>query len=144
MTIRRAGIGDEEVVRTACRRFFSPGDHDPVGFLRRSEACLLLCEIGDDVVGLAYGHELIHPDGERTMLLYSLDVMERSRGHGQGRALVLAFVEEARRSGCTELWVLTDEANDAALRTYASAGGQRDSKAAVMFTWRLAQGRHSR
>ena len=99
--------------------------------------------VGEEVVGWVYGHELIHPDGECTMLLYALDVLEGHRGQGLGTSLVAAFVEHARQRGCTEVWVLTDHDNAAGLATYASAGGQSDGGGQVMFSWRLAPGRHS-
>lgn len=77
------------------------------------------------------------------MLLYSLDVVESAQKRGHGRTLVEAFVDHARSSGCTEVWVLTEDTNAAALATYASAGGTRETMPAVMFTWHLAPGRHS-
>lgn len=97
----------------------------------------------DTPAGFVYGHELVHPDGERTMLLYALDVDEAFRRQGHGRALVEAFVAHARDRGCTEVWVLTDDANAPALATYAAAGGRRDPEESVMFTWPLAPGRAS-
>lgn len=85
--------------------------------------------------GLAYGHVLAHPDGRRTALLYSLDVEEAHRRRGHGRAAVLAFIDEARRRGCSEVWVLTDDGNGPALATYTSAGGLREQTTQVLFTW---------
>ena len=115
----------------------------PAEFLSRPETTLIVVEQDDDVVGWVYGHELIHPDGERTMLLYALDVAEASRRQGLATALVRAFVAEAERRGRTEVWVLTDPSNQAGMATYASAGGTPDRGAQVMFTWKLAEGRHS-
>jgi len=140
--VRLAGISDETNVEEACRLFLSPGDVNTPRFLKSPGTCLMLGEIDDRIVGWAYGQEIFHPDGERTMLLYSLDVAEDARQHGLGRELVRSLVEEARSRGCTELWVLADEDNDAALATYASAGGARNSIPSVMFSWRLAPGRH--
>ena len=143
MGIRALGAGDDAVATEACRLFETPGDVDPAAFLARPEAVLLVAEDDDAVVGWVYGHELIHPDGERTMLLYALDVVEAARGRGHGRALVTAFVDAARERGCTEVWVLTDDDNPAGVATYTSAGGTRDPDPQVMFAWRLADGRHS-
>jgi hypothetical protein len=56
---------------------------------------------------------------------------------------VTAFVEHARATGCTEVWVLTDDGNPAALATYASAGGDRESPDSVMFTWFITRGREA-
>lgn len=85
----------------------------------------------------------VHPDGERTMLLYALDVAGRVRRRGVGTALVNAFVDHARGLGCTEVWVLTDAASPAAIATYEAAGGERDAASQVLFKWKLAEGRHS-
>ena len=111
-----------------------------------SPTAVLLVSVADDgttPAGWVYGHELVHPDGERTMLLYALDVDEPFQRQGRGRALVEAFVDETRRRGCTEVWVLTGDGNPAALATYASAGGRREADPSVMFTWPLAPGREA-
>lgn len=41
------------------------------------------------------------------------------------------------------VWVLTDDDNPAGLATYAAAGGRREALPQVMFSWKLAEGRHS-
>lgn len=143
MSVRSLGAGDEEAAHRACQLFGLEGELDASAFLARSEALLLVAEDGPVIVGWVYGHELIHPDGETTMLLYALDVLEDARRRGHGSALVTAFVEHARRRGCTEVWVLTDDDNPAALATYAAAGGRRDPGSQVMFAWKLAEGHHS-
>ena len=73
------------------------------------------------------------------MLLYALDVAEQHRGRGYGAA----FVREASDRGCTEVWVLTEHDNEAALATYVSVGGTPGRGAPVMVTWKLAEGRQS-
>ena len=145
--VRRLSVGDEALAEAAVATFAEEAPSLPVdvgAFLRRPEAALFV-SLEDDhsLAGWVYGHELVHPDGERTMLLDALDVDEpfRRRGHGQG--LVTAFVAHARESGCTEVWVLTDDANAAALATYASAGGERDGDASVTFVWPLRAGREA-
>lgn len=148
MTIRRLGPGDEELARTTVAVFsVEEGDGFAVDVvpMLTSPAAVLLVSLaeGDVPAGWVYGHELVHPDGERTMLLYALDVDEPYRRQGRGRALTKAFVAEARRRGCTEVWVLTDDGNPAALATYAAAGGRREPDPSVMFTWPLAPGREA-
>jgi ribosomal protein S18 acetylase RimI-like enzyme len=141
--VRLLGPGDAALAEQACRLYAATGDVDPAVFLGRQETALVIAEDDDRVVGCAYGHELVHPDGERTMLLYSLDVAEASRRRGVGRRLVNAFVDHARERGCTEVWVLTDDDNPAGVATYRSAGGRRASADPTMFAWHLAEGRHS-
>jgi ribosomal protein S18 acetylase RimI-like enzyme len=133
--LRRLGSGDEALAEQICHLFDGDGDVDPEDFLRRPETVMFVAEDEQGPCGSVYGHELVHPDGERTMLLYSLDVVERARRRGHGSALVRAFVDHARDIGCTEVWVLTDDANPAALATYRSAGGERDPADQVMFVW---------
>ena len=142
-SIRRLVAGDERLAEAACRLFGLEGNLDAGPFLQRTETLLLVAEVGEEIAGWVYGHELMHPDGELTMLLYELDVVEAQRGRGHGSALVSAFVMEALERGCTEVWVLTDRDNDAALATYRSARGTPDGGGQVMFTWKLREGRHS-
>jgi ribosomal protein S18 acetylase RimI-like enzyme len=137
------GPGDEQVAEQASRLFGATGNIDSTAFLSRPEARLFVAQDDGGIAGWAYGHELVHPDGERTMLLYSLDVAERARAQGYGRSLVTAFVSHAQASGSTEVWVLTDDSNPAGVATYHSAGGRRDPVEQVMFTWHLAGGRQS-
>lgn len=143
MQVRRLGEEDGAAAEHACRLFGATGELDPTAFLHSPQAVLLIAEDESGIGGWVYGHELVHPDGERTMLLYELEVAPPVRRQGYGRALVSAFVDHARRVGCTEVWVLTDADNAPALATYRRAGGRRDPGAPVMFAWHLANGRHS-
>jgi GNAT superfamily N-acetyltransferase len=135
--VRRVESGDEEIAAQACRLFDDHDDVDPEPFLQRPETVMFVVEDDSGACGCAYGHELAHPGGERTMLLYSLDVAAPVRRRGYGVALVNAFVDHARDTGCTEVWVLTDDANPAALATYTAAGAERDPANQVMFVWPL-------
>lgn len=68
------------------------------------------------------------------MFLYELAVDEAFRGRGIGGALVEALTTLAWERGCYEVWVLTDEANAAAMATYRASGGPREPDS-VMFAW---------
>jgi len=144
LNVRRVESGDHDLVTQVCRLFddlddddLDDVDIDPEPFLQRQESVMFVVEDDAGVCGCVYGHELVHPAGERTMLLYSLDVAEHVRRRGYGVALVNAFVDHARAIGCTEVWVLTDDSNPAALATYSAANGQRDPADQVMFVWSL-------
>ena len=137
MTVRRLSVGDEALAEAAVGLFAEDAPALPIdvgAFLGRPEAVLFVAldEDAGELAGWIYGHELVHPDGERTMLLYALDVDEGFRRRGHGRSLVTAFVEHARATGCTEVWVLTDDGNPAAIATYAAAGGVREDEASVI------------
>jgi ribosomal protein S18 acetylase RimI-like enzyme len=68
------------------------------------------------------------------MFLYELGVEERFRRRGIGRALITALAELAQSNGCTGMWVLTDDDNDAAVAAYTSSGGTRGGMP-LMFSW---------
>ena len=142
MSVRRLTRGDEATADEACRTFGSEGDVDVSPFLARDDVHLFVAE-DDGVAGWIYGQELLHPDGEVTMLLYALDVVERARRQGLATALVNAFVDHARRRRCTEVWVLTEDDNEGALATYARADGEREADRSVMFVWSFIPGHES-
>jgi GNAT superfamily N-acetyltransferase len=135
--------GDEEALANALRRFGEDESVDPSGFLSTPGTVFFLAEEDGAPVGRAYGHSLAHPEGETTMLLYGIDVVPEARRRGHGRRLVDAFVEHARATGHTEVWVLSDEANSAGMGLYAAAGARRDGTNQVLLTWTLRPGRHS-
>ena len=72
------------------------------------------------------------------MFLYELGVDEASRGRGVGRLLVAALASLARERGCYGMWVLTDDANAAALAVYRAAGGV-DVGTSRQLSWEFAR-----
>ena len=103
---------DDEAKESATRRFLAERGHH-----------LLVAYEDGTAAGFVTGVEMTHPDKGTEMFLYELGVDERFRNRGIGTALVGALVELARAAGCYGMWVLTDEDNTAAMRTYAAAGG---------------------
>jgi ribosomal protein S18 acetylase RimI-like enzyme len=123
-----AHLYDDPVRADAVRRFLDePGHH------------LLLAREDGAVVGFVSGVETTHPDKGTEMFLYELAVDPSAQRRGHGRALVAALAELAGDLGCYGMWVLTDHDNDAALATYAAAGGGEPSSH-VMITWTFDDG----
>jgi ribosomal protein S18 acetylase RimI-like enzyme len=89
-------------------------------------------------VGFVSGVELTHPDKGTEMFLYELAVGEGHRRRGIATALVTALRELARERGCYDMWVLTDDDNEAALGTYRKTGSS-ESSTHVMLTWPLTR-----
>jgi ribosomal protein S18 acetylase RimI-like enzyme len=85
-------------------------------------------------VGFVTGVEITHPDKGTEMFLYELGVDEAARRRGAGQALVAALRDLAQERSCYGMWVLTDAGNEAALRTYRSAGGS-DPDPQVVLDW---------
>jgi ribosomal protein S18 acetylase RimI-like enzyme len=133
--IRDLSHGDEDAVLaishlldgaatvSATRRFLAEPNH----------RVLVAYEEGTPA-GFVTGIEMTHPDKGTEMFLYELGVDERFRNRGVGTALVLALRDLARTSGCYGMWVLTDEDNSAAMRTYAAAGSA-DPQKQTMLSW---------
>jgi ribosomal protein S18 acetylase RimI-like enzyme len=115
---------DVPVKPEAVERFLSDPTHHLLVALESGRA-----------VGFVSGVELTHPDKGTEMFLYELAVDEGARRRGIGRALVGELAGLARARGCYGMWVLTDDGNPAALRTYHAAGGTRESPDAVLFNW---------
>ena len=72
-------------------------------------------------VGFVSGVETTHPDKGTEMFLYELGVDESARRQGVGRALVEALAAFAEERGCYGMWVLTEDDNVAARKTYERA-----------------------
>jgi GNAT superfamily N-acetyltransferase len=91
------------------------------------------------VVGFASGVHYVHPDKPAELWINEVGVAASHQGRGLGRAVVRALLQHARRLGCREAWVLTDRANSAAMRLYASTGGSEAEGDHVMFNFDLGR-----
>jgi ribosomal protein S18 acetylase RimI-like enzyme len=131
--VRRAGSSDLELARRAVALNQSTSDRPlPVSegalldFLSDSSSYLLVALHGGEIAGSLYGYALKHPHrSQPQFLLYGIDVSWERRNHGIGTALVSSFVQEARRARAFEVWVLTSQANQAALAMYQRCGFKR-------------------
>ncbi len=136
MRIQRLGAGDEDAVVAAASLFDDPVDPDTTrDFLADERHHLLIAYEDERPAGFVSGVELLHPDKRGPeMFLYELGVHQEFRGRGIGRALVEALANVAWERDCYVAFVLTDEANTAAMATYRAAGGRREPDS-VMITW---------
>jgi ribosomal protein S18 acetylase RimI-like enzyme len=89
------------------------------------------------VVGIASGVHYIHPDKPSELWINEVAVAPSHQGKGVGKAVVETLLQHGRSLGCREAWVLTNRSNQAAMRLYATAGGEESSDDEVMFTFRL-------
>ncbi len=120
MRIVRLGPGDEHFVFSGSDLF----DHAPTEvwttrFLSTEGHHLLVAvDDHDDPMGFVSGVETTHPDKGTEMFLYELGVGEAHRRKGVATALVEALKDLARERGNYGMWVLCDEDNEAAVKTY--------------------------
>jgi len=122
--VAASALFDQPVTEAGARRFLAaPGHH-----------LLLAVDDSGHAFGFVSGVETTHPDKGTELFLYELSVDEGSRGQGIGRALVEALEALARELGCYGMWVSTDHDNEAARRTYGSAGAT-DAGSFTMLEW---------
>lgn len=137
MTIEVRRATSAEDVRATGPVFDHPLDDAAIrAFLEAPGHVMFIAWSGGEAIGFVRGTELFHPTAvnSHAMLLYELGVAEAHRRRGAGRMLVEAIADAARASGCQEMWVLTDDDNEAALRTYRAAGASPPAKQ-VLLDW---------
>ena len=139
MEIRILHEGDQPVLdRVAADVFDDPIDARAAGEFLRDPGHRLAVAIDDGVVvGFVSAVVYVHPDKPAPELwINEVGVAPSHQGRGIARRLLASTLEDARAWGCREAWVLTDRANQPAMRLYEAAGGEASGDH-VMFTFRL-------
>jgi ribosomal protein S18 acetylase RimI-like enzyme len=133
--IRKLGPADEALIVAGGELFDESPRPDAIQrFLSTPNHHIFFAITDGKPVGFVSGVELTHPDKGTEMFLYELAVDKAHQGRGIGKALVAALHELADEKGCYDMWVLTDDDNEAALRTYRAAGSTATSSH-LMLTW---------
>lgn len=89
------------------------------------------------VVGFASGVHYVHPDKPAELWINEVGVAPTHQQRGIAKQVLQTLLGAARELGCKQAWVLTDRDNTAAMRLYASAGGDPGSREHVMFEFDL-------
>jgi ribosomal protein S18 acetylase RimI-like enzyme len=130
-TILRARQSDADLAREAIIELHERTPLDEramVEFLSDSHCYLFLATEGGRVVGSLNGYALRHPDRrEPQFLLYEIDVRPECQNRGIGKALVERFVAKAQSAGAFEVWVVTNQSNEAAMAMYEHCGLRREN-----------------
>jgi ribosomal protein S18 acetylase RimI-like enzyme len=120
-------VFDDPIVESSAREFIADPRHRLVVALEN-----------DVVVGFVSAVVYVHPDKPAPELwINEIGVAPTHQRQGIGKALMQTILAEAKRSGCTEAWVLTDRTNFPAMAMYKSAGGEETLPDSVMFTFDL-------
>jgi ribosomal protein S18 acetylase RimI-like enzyme len=85
------------------------------------------------VVGFASAVHYVHPDKPPQLWINEVAVAPSHQRKGIAKDVLSALMSLGRALGCTEAWVLTDEANVAARALYQSAGGMETAHLMVSF-----------
>ena len=79
----------------------------------------------EEPVGFALAYELNRLDRPQPMmLLYEISVAENRRRQGVAKAMINFLKTMCREKSVMKMWTLTNESNQAAVRTYQSTGGK--------------------
>jgi len=121
-----AGVFDNDVQPALAREFLGDARHHIAVAL-------------DDavVVGFASGVHYVHPDKPAELWINEVGVAPTHLRRGLAQSLLRLLFDAGRALGCGQAWVLTDRANTAAMRLYASVGGDPGDRDHVMFDFRL-------
>lgn len=118
----RATASDIDVARAAVGSVHQRApveDRALAAFLADPNCYLFVSLVDGEVVASLNGYCLRNPSRLRPQfLLYEIDVKGDWRRRGVGTALAKAFLAEARTSGASEVWVVTNGSNHAALAMY--------------------------
>ena len=120
-------VFDDPIVESSAQEFLNDPRHRLVVALDKAV-----------VVGFVSAVIYVHPDKLAPELwINEIGVAPTHHRHGIGKALMQAILEDARKSGCSEAWILTDRGNLPAMALYRSAGGEETLPDPTMFTFRL-------
>jgi ribosomal protein S18 acetylase RimI-like enzyme len=107
-------------------------------FLSQPDNALFIAFVGDKEVGFATAYRLQRFDNLRAeVLLYEIGVEEGFRRQGIASELISAVKKWATEIGAAEVWVLTEEDNNAAKSLYKATGGGEEKIGSTMFTYSL-------
>ena len=120
MRIRQLGPGDERVVERLA-------EQTPRAGLLSDARTILLAAFQDgeeEPIGFVLAYELLRRHGDPAQLfVYEVGVVPEARRRGFATALLRELARIARARGIRQGFVLTNEANEAAMELYRSLGG---------------------
>ena len=141
--IRILQAGEEDLLARVAPEVFDDEIHRERAreFVRDPRHHLVVAVDEGVIVGFVSAVHYVHPDKPTPELwLNEVGVAPTHQGRRLGRMMMDAALDLGRRLGCAQAWVLTERTNTAAMRLYASAGGEEFESETVMFTFYLQEG----
>jgi aminoglycoside 6'-N-acetyltransferase I len=140
MEVKSLGPNDASVLNNVAEDVFDDAivESSAHAFLADPRHRLVVALDKDLVVGFVSAVIYVHPDKPAPELwVNEIGVAPTHHRQGIGKALMQAILQEARQSGCSEAWVLTDRTNLPAMAMYRSSGGEETLPDPTMFTFKL-------
>jgi aminoglycoside 3-N-acetyltransferase I len=133
VNVRRLVPGDEQVVE----RLAEQGPPERASELLADERTIFLAAFEDgqdEPIGFVLAYELLRRHGEPSRLfVYEVGVAPEARRRGVATALLRDLARISRARGIRRGFVLTNEANEAAMELYRSLGGVRPNADDVLW-----------
>lgn len=135
--IRLLGAGDAELLAHIAPDVFDNevDSRWTAEFLADERHHLVIALDDGYVVGMASAVDHVHPDKGPQLWVNEVGVAASHQGQGIGRRLLEFLLAHGRALGCSEAWVLTEEANTEARRLYTRARGVESP--ALMYSFPL-------
>jgi ribosomal protein S18 acetylase RimI-like enzyme len=131
VTVRRLGPGDEQVVERLAEQ--APPER-AAELLADDRTVFLVAFDESEPIGFVLAYELLRRHGEPSRLfVYEVGVATEARRRGVATELMREVGRIARARGIRRGFVLTNEANEAAMELYRSLGGVRASTDDVLW-----------
>jgi ribosomal protein S18 acetylase RimI-like enzyme len=131
VTVRRLGPGDEQVVERLAEQ--APPER-AAELLADDRTVFLVAFDESEPIGFVLAYELLRRHGEPSQLfVYEVGVATEARRRGVATELMREVGRIARARGIRRGFVLTNEANEAAMELYRSLGGVRASTDDVLW-----------
>src|SRR3954468_4112639 len=140
LSVRLASSADEREVARFAAAFDGPVLLEETRrFLSDPRHVVLLGYVDGQPAGFLSAVEVFHPDKRPELFLNEIAVVEAQRRLGVGGALIGELKRQAEQRGCLNIWVLTDEGNEGAMKLYGKTGGIWDGRQQVMFEYPVSR-----
>ncbi len=138
LSMQRVTQGSDPVLKHLFNEASMTWDGPDERFFANDNHVLVWASLEDLPAGFAFGQVLYMPHKTAPLFfLYSIDVFPPYRRRGVATALLQWLLAWARKRGCSEMFVMTNDSNDAAMTLYERTGGIRESKDDVLFVYPL-------
>jgi ribosomal protein S18 acetylase RimI-like enzyme len=95
---------------------------------------LVLAFAGDEVVGMASGQVMFHPDKAPAFLIAEVGVRDEFQRQGIAKRMCDQLMQIARARGCEGIWLATEHDNAPARALYQSLDA-RQTDGIVVYDW---------
>lgn len=102
-------------------------------FLSCPNAYGFIASIENKIVGFAYAYSLLRPDGKTMFYLHSIGVLPAFQNLGVGTKMMDYIVNFAKENNFSEVFVITDKANNTACHVYEKTGFTNEIENEVVY-----------